>query len=162
MYERFYVRSILCPKYLYSRTLCDSRPNLSKVRYVNVFVDEKNVVPTILITIWLQYYHTAYNHCNTFHILLFCTRISAFMVLLIIRTDWNQKSWRDSASNVREDAFINCFRSVISISCLCSLFDSLLFHAALDIFKDTENIKLVFCAVKDTIMQSALKEFNLA
>lgn len=26
---------------------------------------------------------------------------------------------------------------------------------------DTENIKLVFCAVKDTIMQSALKEFNL-
>lgn len=28
--------------------------------------------------------------------------------------------------------------------------------------KDTENIKLVFCAVKDTIMQSALKEFNLA
>nr|XP_003702528.1 PREDICTED: guanine nucleotide-binding protein G(q) subunit alpha isoform X6 [Megachile rotundata] len=27
---------------------------------------------------------------------------------------------------------------------------------------DTENIKLVFCAVKDTIMQSALKEFNLA
>lgn len=35
-------------------------------------------------------------------------------------------------------------------------------HAALDIFKDTENIKLVFCAVKDTIMQAALKEFNLA
>lgn len=29
-------------------------------------------------------------------------------------------------------------------------------------FKDTENIKLVFCAVKDTIMQTALKEFNLA
>lgn len=29
-------------------------------------------------------------------------------------------------------------------------------------FIDTENIKLVFCAVKDTIMQSALKEFNLA
>lgn len=29
-------------------------------------------------------------------------------------------------------------------------------------FTDTENIKLVFCAVKDTIMQSALKEFNLA
>lgn len=29
-------------------------------------------------------------------------------------------------------------------------------------FSDTENIKLVFCAVKDTIMQSALKEFNLA
>lgn len=28
--------------------------------------------------------------------------------------------------------------------------------------KDTENIKLVFCAVKDTIMQTALKEFNLA
>ncbi|XP_071055570.1 G protein alpha q subunit isoform X4 [Onthophagus taurus] len=27
---------------------------------------------------------------------------------------------------------------------------------------DTENIKLVFCAVKDTIMQTALKEFNLA
>lgn len=27
---------------------------------------------------------------------------------------------------------------------------------------DTENIKLVFCAVKDTIMQAALKEFNLA
>ncbi|KAJ6648870.1 G protein alpha q subunit [Pseudolycoriella hygida] len=27
---------------------------------------------------------------------------------------------------------------------------------------DTENIKLVFCAVKDTIMQNALKEFNLA
>merc|ERR1740128_255405 len=27
---------------------------------------------------------------------------------------------------------------------------------------DTENIKLVFCAVKDTIMQSALKEYNLA
>ncbi|KAL1140099.1 hypothetical protein AAG570_000031 [Ranatra chinensis] len=27
---------------------------------------------------------------------------------------------------------------------------------------DTENIRLVFCAVKDTIMQSALKEFNLA
>ncbi|EDW61936.1 G protein alpha q subunit [Drosophila novamexicana] len=26
---------------------------------------------------------------------------------------------------------------------------------------DTENIKLVFCAVKDTIMQNALKEFNL-
>ncbi|XP_055374048.1 G protein alpha q subunit isoform X3 [Condylostylus longicornis] len=26
---------------------------------------------------------------------------------------------------------------------------------------DTENIKLVFCAVKDTIMQAALKEFNL-
>ncbi|KAI5644415.1 g-protein alpha subunit domain-containing protein [Phthorimaea operculella] len=26
----------------------------------------------------------------------------------------------------------------------------------------TENIKLVFCAVKDTIMQAALKEFNLA
>lgn len=38
----------------------------------------------------------------------------------------------------------------------------LILHAALDIFKDTENIKLVFCAVKDTIMQSALKEFNLA
>ncbi|XP_046963028.1 G protein alpha q subunit isoform X5 [Vanessa cardui] len=33
---------------------------------------------------------------------------------------------------------------------------------ALEIFKDTENIKLVFCAVKDTIMQTALKEFNLA
>lgn len=32
----------------------------------------------------------------------------------------------------------------------------------LDALKDTENIKLVFCAVKDTIMQSALKEFNLA
>lgn len=30
------------------------------------------------------------------------------------------------------------------------------------IYIDTENIKLVFCAVKDTIMQSALKEFNLA
>jgi len=29
-------------------------------------------------------------------------------------------------------------------------------------YTDTENIKLVFCAVKDTIMQSALKEFNLA
>lgn len=29
-------------------------------------------------------------------------------------------------------------------------------------YSDTENIKLVFCAVKDTIMQSALKEFNLA
>jgi hypothetical protein len=28
--------------------------------------------------------------------------------------------------------------------------------------EDTENIKLVFCAVKDTIMQNALKEFNLA
>ena len=27
---------------------------------------------------------------------------------------------------------------------------------------DTENIKLVFCAVKDTIMQSALKEFGMA
>lgn len=26
---------------------------------------------------------------------------------------------------------------------------------------DTENIKLVFCAVKDTIMQAALKESNL-
>ncbi|XP_055847325.1 G protein alpha q subunit isoform X4 [Episyrphus balteatus] len=26
---------------------------------------------------------------------------------------------------------------------------------------DTENIKLVFCAVKDTLMQNALKEFNL-
>jgi hypothetical protein len=26
----------------------------------------------------------------------------------------------------------------------------------------TENIKLVFCAVKDTILQNALKEFNLA
>ena len=38
----------------------------------------------------------------------------------------------------------------------------LFLHAALDIFKDTENIKLVFCAVKDTIMQTALKEFNLA
>lgn len=30
------------------------------------------------------------------------------------------------------------------------------------LYIDTENIKLVFCAVKDTIMQSALKEFNLA
>jgi len=29
-------------------------------------------------------------------------------------------------------------------------------------FLDTENIKLVFCAVKDTIMQNALKEYNLA
>ncbi|XP_023314440.1 G protein alpha q subunit isoform X9 [Trichogramma pretiosum] len=29
-------------------------------------------------------------------------------------------------------------------------------------YDDTENIKLVFCAVKDTIMQNALKEFNLA
>lgn len=29
-------------------------------------------------------------------------------------------------------------------------------------YLDTENIKLVFCAVKDTIMQTALKEFNLA
>ena len=29
-------------------------------------------------------------------------------------------------------------------------------------FSDTENIKLVFCAVKDTIMQSALKEFGMA
>jgi len=28
--------------------------------------------------------------------------------------------------------------------------------------EDTENIKLVFCAVKDTIMQNALKEYNLA
>ena len=27
---------------------------------------------------------------------------------------------------------------------------------------DTENIKLVFCAVKDTIMQTALKEFGMA
>ena len=27
---------------------------------------------------------------------------------------------------------------------------------------DTENIKLVFCAVKDTIMQAALKEFGMA
>jgi len=27
---------------------------------------------------------------------------------------------------------------------------------------DTENIKLVFCAVKDTILQNALKEYNLA
>lgn len=35
------------------------------------------------------------------------------------------------------------------------------FDAKLQIL-DTENIKLVFCAVKDTIMQSALKEFNLA
>lgn len=26
---------------------------------------------------------------------------------------------------------------------------------------DTENIKLVFCAVKDTIMQTALKDTNL-
>lgn len=31
-----------------------------------------------------------------------------------------------------------------------------------ELLTDTENIKLVFCAVKDTIMQSALKEFNLA
>jgi guanine nucleotide-binding protein G(q) subunit alpha len=31
-----------------------------------------------------------------------------------------------------------------------------------DRLSDTENIKLVFCAVKDTIMQTALKEFNLA
>lgn len=31
-----------------------------------------------------------------------------------------------------------------------------------DYSSDTENIKLVFCAVKDTIMQTALKEFNLA
>jgi guanine nucleotide-binding protein G(q) subunit alpha len=30
------------------------------------------------------------------------------------------------------------------------------------IWTDTENIKLVFCAVKDTIMQTALKEYNLA
>lgn len=30
------------------------------------------------------------------------------------------------------------------------------------VLTDTENIKLVFCAVKDTIMQTALKEFNLA
>lgn len=38
-------------------------------------------------------------------------------------------------------------------------------HAYLDytvLRLDTENIKLVFCAVKDTIMQTALKEFNLA
>jgi guanine nucleotide-binding protein G(q) subunit alpha len=26
---------------------------------------------------------------------------------------------------------------------------------------DTENIKLVFCAVKDTIMQTALREFGM-
>lgn len=26
---------------------------------------------------------------------------------------------------------------------------------------DTENIRLVFCAVKDTIMQASLKEHNL-
>ena len=34
----------------------------------------------------------------------------------------------------------------------------------LDVFyaTDTENIKLVFCAVKDTLMQNALKEYNLA
>lgn len=48
------------------------------------------------------------------------------------------------------------------------MFSNYFMHAndGLDIFclisKDTENIKLVFCAVKDTIMQTALKEFNLA
>jgi hypothetical protein len=30
------------------------------------------------------------------------------------------------------------------------------------VYTDTENIKLIFCAVKDTIMHNTLQEFNLA
>jgi guanine nucleotide-binding protein G(q) subunit alpha len=33
---------------------------------------------------------------------------------------------------------------------------------SLPIFSDTENIRLVFCAVKDTVLQNSLKEFNFA
>ena len=36
------------------------------------------------------------------------------------------------------------------------------FHEQQQSITDTENIKLVFCAVKDTIMQAALKEFGMA
>ena len=36
-----------------------------------------------------------------------------------------------------------------------------LFYFCFYFSTDTENIKLVFCAVKDTLMQNALKEFNL-
>lgn len=55
--------------------------------------------------------------------------------------------------------FLHVFKK---IAFACTFISFYLLHAALDIFLDTENIKLVFCAVKDTIMQSALKEFNLA
>lgn len=44
----------------------------------------------------------------------------------------------------------------------CMLLNACGFGISNYIITDTENIKLVFCAVKDTIMQTALKEFNLA
>jgi len=37
-----------------------------------------------------------------------------------------------------------------------------MFYSHFTCATDTENIKLVFCAVKDTILQNALKEYNLA
>lgn len=54
------------------------------------------------------------------------------------------------------------FYGMCCLTIFVFLFILFILHAALDVYKDTENIKLVFCAVKDTIMQSALKEFNLA
>ena len=42
----------------------------------------------------------------------------------------------------------------------CATGDNFLLFSLLH--ADTENIKLVFCAVKDTIMQAALKEFGMA
>lgn len=58
-----------------------------------------------------------------------------------------------SCVNVMKYKFYNmwdCWNENFVVLCFCLM------------YTDTENIKLVFCAVKDTIMQSALKEFNLA
>lgn len=52
---------------------------------------------------------------------------------------------------------------LVVITFVLTVIHGLLLHAAfMGLLSDTENIKLVFCAVKDTIMQTALKEFNLA
>ena len=47
-------------------------------------------------------------------------------------------------------------------TCATGEYESLLMFVLSLFHADTENIKLVFCAVKDTIMQSALKEFGMA
>lgn len=64
--------------------------------------------------------------------------------------------------NENPDPDKTCYSHFTTATGMKYLFSNSKFEFNFNDFSDTENIKLVFCAVKDTIMQAALKEFNLA
>lgn len=68
--------------------------------------------------------------------------------------------FKDNNVNIYFQNQIDFLYLKLIVITMCGLFIACCIYW--DYTSDTENIKLVFCAVKDTIMQTALKEFNLA